>query len=158
MTTNRFSPNGDGRHSPPPPDDRERRVVSQLSTRYKELTSLWEEAEERLRKFHIPVDVHVRYKSEDVFHNAHPTGEEVHSYLGFVRWAGSWRICHCLNHDGHPESDFEWKPVTDCRLDVRLEAIPYIDKLHEVVVEAAEQCVPKLDEALATFREKLKNW
>jgi hypothetical protein len=161
MSKNRFSPNGDGRNSQPLSDDRERWVVTELSSCYKELTGLWEETEEKLRKFHIPVDVPVCYKSEDEFDSERPdlpTGAGLHSYLGFVRWGGTWRICYCRNHDNHPDFDFQWKPIVDCRLDIRQEAFNHIDKLREAIVQAAEECVPRLQHTIAAFRDKLKNW
>lgn len=160
MSKNRFSLIGDGKHSLPPSDDQEHQVVAELTTSYKELAALWEEAEERLRKFHIPVDVYIRYDSEDMCGEDSPLHpiDRIHSYLGFVRYGRGWRICFCANADNHPEYDFQWKPIVDCRVDIRLEAFPHIDKLRDEVEKAAKDWVPKLKEALTSFRDKLKNW
>jgi hypothetical protein len=39
-----------------------------------------------------------------------------------------------------------------------LEAVPHIGKLRELVLKAAEECVPKLDEAIADLRSTLQSW
>jgi hypothetical protein len=156
MSKNRFSLNGDGTGSPPPPDDSESRVAAEMTQRLKKLTAVWDDAEKRLRKLHVPVEGHVCYKSEDVFHNdrpEHPTGAQIHSYLGFVKFGSGWRICYCRNHDDFPEYDWEWKPVVDCTYDVRLEAFPHFEKLLAEVIKKAEECIPKLDNAIAAFRK-----
>ncbi len=158
------SPNGAGVSTPPPTAksfDREQAVIAKLSARYKELSTLWETAEEKLLKFRIPTDVYIRYHTEDEYHDNRPdqpTGAQLHSYLGFVRCSGGWRICTCTNHDNFPQQDFEWKPVTESRLDIRLAMIPHLTQLREAVVKAAEECLPKLDEALTMLRDSLENW
>jgi hypothetical protein len=156
MSKNRFSLNGDGTGSQPPSDDSERRIATELSKRYKELAALWDDAEERLHKFRVPVDVRVCYES--FYADDNQPGAKIHSYLGFVRYGSGWRICWCRNHDDYPEDDFEWKPVVDCRLDVRIAAWRHIDKLREAVLNAAEEAVPMLDKAIAAFQKKLEKW
>jgi hypothetical protein len=157
MSKHRFPLNGDGTNPAPKPDDRDRNVVTELSKRYKELSALWDKAEERLLKYRVPVDVSYCYKS--YLANESATGDaQVHSYLGFVKYGRGWRICHCQNHDERPEHDWAWKPVVDSTLDVRVEAFQHLDALREKVIKAAEECVPKLDNALADFRQKLANW
>jgi hypothetical protein len=156
----RFSVNGDGTHAPEPQADRRKKqVVEALGKRYRELNNLWENAENDLKQIPIPVDVSYCYKSISADKDHHqPRGEMIHSYLGFVKSKGGWRICYGSSHDGFPEHDLDWKPITECSVDLRLEAVPYTGKLREVVLKAAEECVPKLDAAIADLRSTLQSW
>lgn len=155
----RFSLNGDGKHpQEPQPDQRKKQVVEALSKRYKELNKLWEDAEKDLKQIPIPVDVSFCYKSVSADPPDEPRGEEIHDYLGFVRSKGGWRICYGSSHDGFPQYEIDWKPITESGVDLRLEAVPHIGKLRELVLKVAEECVPKLDEAIAALRSTLQSW
>src|SRR4051812_43311875 len=89
----RFSLNGDGKHPhQPPPDPRKKQVVEALSTRYKELNKLWEDAEADLKEIPIPVDVKYRYRSEDA-DPTRPNEYQIHYYIAFAKSKGGWRIC-----------------------------------------------------------------
>ena len=186
MLNDRFSLNGDGTPSQPPPknskrkltlrelreqreqqgagsqpspDDAESRVAAELSEQYRQLAALWGNAEERLLKFRIPIDVRVPCGTwDDLLDQQGNSTPKVRSFLGFVKYGRGWRICWCQNHDHHPEHDWDWKPVVDCPVDVRREMFPHIDKLREAVVNAAKNSIPKLEKDIATFRKMLENW
>ena len=156
--TSRFSLNGDGKH----PDQsqfnpRKKQVVEALSTRYKELNKLWENAEADLKEIPIPVDVPHLYKSVDA-DPERPGEHQIHSYIGIVRSTGGWRICSGGTHDAFHECDYNWTPITECPVDIRLEAVPHLGELHDRVLKAAEDCVPTLDRAIADLRNTLQNW
>lgn len=153
----RFSMNGDGKKPSTDLDQRQRHVTEALSARFKELNNLWIEAEESLRTIPLPVGASFQYASEDVY-DEHPGGPQITRHLGFVKAAGGWRICQGSQYDEHPEFDYDWKPVTECTLDLRVKLIPYLAKLREKVLEAAEACVPRLDDALEEFRKTLSSW
>ena len=61
-------------------------------------------------------------------------------------------------HDAYPQCDWDWKSITECRVDIRLEAVPHFGKLRELVLEASEECVPTLDKAIADLRNTLQSW
>jgi hypothetical protein len=154
----RFSLNGDGRHLPQPQaDPRKKQVVEALSQRYKELNKLWEDAEADLKEIPIPIDVPLCYKSVDA-DSERPGEYQIRSYLAFARSKGGWRICYGTQHDAFPEYDYDWKPITECRVDIRLEAVPHIGELRELVLKKAEECVPALDKAIADLRNTLHSW
>ena len=147
----RLSMNGDG-EKPPDRDEREKQVIKALSGRYDELEALWEEAEKDLKRFRVPHEVHHRYKQFVETRN----GLSWDYFLGFLRYGKDWRICHCVFCD-RCDDEFEWKPVVECTVDVRLETVPHFAELRKKVVEAAEKFVPKLEKAIASFRETLKS-
>lgn len=159
MGTNppRFSLNGDGKTPSSDVVERQRQVAKDLSARFKQLNSLWLDAEESLKTIPLPVDAHIQYASDDVY-DEHPGGPQIVHCLGFVKSSGGWRICNGSRHDEYPEHGFDWKPITECTLDLRVKLIPHLGKLREKVFEAAEQCVPRLDQALEDFRKTLSSW
>jgi hypothetical protein len=154
----RFSLNGDGKHpDSPQTDQRKKQVTESLDRRYKELNKLWEDAEADLKEIPIPVDVKFCYESIDA-DMSRPGEHQIHSYLGFVRSKGGWRICFGADHDAFPLVDIDWKPITECRVDIRMEAVPHLGKLRELVLKAAEDCLPTLDKAISDLRSTLQNW
>jgi hypothetical protein len=159
----RFSMNGDGKHPKPPqpkqaqPDTRHQQTAAALNTRYRELNKLWEQAEANLKELPIPVDVQFVYKSVDA-DPERPNEEQIHYHLGFARSKGGWRICVAFSDDHSPMADLEWRPITECSVDIRLEAVPHLAKLRELVLKAAEDCVPTFDKAIADLRSTMESW
>jgi hypothetical protein len=154
----RFSLNGDGKHpKQAQPETRKRQAAEALNARYKELNKLWEQAEASLKELPIPVDVQLVYKSVDA-DPQRPNEAQINYHLAFARSKGGWRICVDTSHDSFPQYDFDWKPITECSVDIRLEAVPHLDKLRELVLKAAEDCVPTLDKAIDDLRSTMQSW
>jgi len=142
----------------PSTDQRKKQVVAALNTRYKELNKLWEDAEADLREIPIPIDVKYRYKSEPADPDR-PDLYENHYYIAFAKSKGGWRICIDIIHDdGNPEPHFDWTPIAECVVDLRLEAVAHIGALRELVLKAAEECVPTFDKAIADLRSTMESW
>ena len=123
--------------------------------RYDEIEALWKQAEEDLKRFRIPHAVQHCYFSD------YDHGYPEHHALWWTRHGKAWRIVHEIRtaysevDDKHPD-ECEWKPITECPLDLRLAMIAEFKNLRQKVVEAAEQAVPTLDEAISSFRKILK--
>ena len=169
----RSSANGDGKkpapkkrisatdgHPPPahpynPQTEREQQIIKALKGRYDEIEALWKQAEEDLKRFRIPHAVHYCYFS----HYDH--GYPEHHALCWMRHGKAWRIVHEIRtaysevDDKHLD-ECEWKAITECPLDLRLAMIAEFKHLRQKVVEAAEQAVPALDEAISSFHKILK--
>lgn len=153
----RFSLNGDGKLSDSPKSDLQKmKIIEALNQRYQELNKLWEKAEAELKEIPIPLDVEISYKYEPADPHE-PDGYQINYHLGFVRSKGGWRICYGSTHDGN-YPDYGWKPITECSMDIRLEAVPHISALRKRVLKAAEECVPKLDKAITDLRNTLQSW
>jgi hypothetical protein len=168
----RFSTNGDGKkpvpknrisptdgHTPAHPDkpqaEREQQIIKALKGRYDEIEALWNKAEEDLKRFRIPHAVQHCYFSD------YDHGYPEHHVLWWMRYGKAWRIVHEIRtgyseFDDKRDDECEWKPITECPLDLRLAMIAEFQNLREKVVEAAEQAVPTLDEAISSFRKILK--
>jgi hypothetical protein len=171
---NDLSTNGDGKKRPPtnripsctdgqkpatasnPKDEREQQIIKALKGRYDEIEALWTKAEEDLKRFRIPHRVEHCYDS-----NYDCGGYPEHRALWWARYGKGWRIVHEVRiayseiDDGRPDESCEWKPITECPLDVRLSMISEFENLRRKVIEAAEKAVPTLDEAISSFHKIL---
>jgi hypothetical protein len=171
---NRSSMNGDGKSRPPndrisadagsnkpvrpsnPDNQREQQIIDALKGRYDEIEALWKQAEEDLKRFRIPHAVEHFYLSD------YDHGWPEHHVLCWMRYGKAWRIVHETRTaysevvDNRPD-ECEWKPITECPLDLRLAMIAEFENLRRKVVEAAEQAVPTLDNAISSFHKILKS-
>jgi len=163
----RFSSNGTGKHPEPIQpslDERSRRTAEALAPRYDQLNRLWAQAETRLKAMQVPRYVWVVYKREDV------EPEDAYSpryceCLGLVKFRGEWRLCLGQfvrdEYNAHPsdtDQPTNWKPVSDCSVEERVEAAPYIAVLREAIVESAEHYISKVDEAVAHLTNALEHF
>jgi hypothetical protein len=135
--------------------DRAEKARETLFGRYDQLNALWLRAEEELTKFHIPRPVSYPYlKYEEDYQN--PLSEVNHC-LGVQRIKGKWRVCHAFDYPyrGYPEFEPTWTPITDCSVEIRVQAAKHIPQLREAVVKSAEGFIPKVDEAIKELRNAL---
>ena len=68
---------------------------------------------------------------------------------------GGWRLCYGSTTTEIDFVEYDWKPISECPLDIRIEAVQHIDKLHEKVAEKAGECVSVVDKASTELRKKL---
>jgi hypothetical protein len=142
----------------PSADARQKELAEALNKRFAELNKLWEQAEADLRKIPVPEEVSYCYGSQDEHPEDAPGRFDVNYHIGFARVKGSWRICWSVTRDTDPSEEIDWKPITECGLDIRMEAVPHIGKLREAVLEEAEKCLPTLDKAIEELRGTLQSW
>jgi hypothetical protein len=161
----RFSVNGTGTRpsaARPNLDDRSRRTAEALAPRYEQLNQLWAEAESRLKAMQVPryawvICKHVPIDPEDQY------SADYCDCLGLVKYRGEWRLCSgsCVLDDFHPqlpgtEQPTNWRPISDCTVEERVEAAPHLGKLREAIVVSAEHYVAKVDEAIAQLTTALE--
>ena len=156
--TNRSSSTAGAAKPAKPEDQHETQVIAALGDRYEQLDALWQSAEEDLKRFrlHTPVRT-LPFNPVPVFPD-NENGPCEYEVLGFLRIGKGWRICFGVGAEGcnNPrDEEVQWTPISDCAIDRRIEAIPKFEELRKLVVETAEQSVPKLDTALTTFRRIL---
>jgi hypothetical protein len=81
--------------------------------------------------------------------------------LAWARLGKDWRICHASEtaYDGIEDRDdeWEWKPIIDCPVYLRVQMIDEFEKLRLKVLEEAENEIPQLEQAIARFRSILKS-
>ena len=72
--------------------------------------------------------------------------------LGLYEHDEKWRICHAVDV-GAIAGPIELRPLSDCPIDMRIEAIPFLRELHQAVIEAKEKWVPEVDEAIQELKQ-----
>jgi hypothetical protein len=134
-------------------DQRAQNVRTQLFDRYDQLNALWQKAEERLTKNHIPRPVEHIYSEFDLVEGDPNAGIGWHC-LGLQKIKGKWRICHgtyCYSQSG-PD---DWTPIVDCAAPIRVRTTKYLLDLEEAAMKSAETFVPVVDEAIKTLAKVL---
>ncbi len=111
------------------------------------------QAEEELTKLHIPRPVSYSYRSYDEDYCDPST--RINFCLGIQKIKGDWRICHAIDHPCDGDYDPQWTPITECSVEVRVQAAKYLPQLKEAVVKSAETFIPKVDEAIGELKKAL---
>jgi hypothetical protein len=128
-----------------------------LSDWYDRLNAQWESAEKTLRSFSLPNSVWTAFKGEiDESEDGRYTRDLEHC-LAFMKYEGEWRICYCVGESGDPDS-FSPRPILQCSLDDRKQALEGLPKLLEAIVQAAESEALKLETALGSAAESLASF
>lgn len=126
----------------------------ELFRRYDELNTLWQQAEEELRRFHVPRDVRHVYHSYDL-DPTQPGYRVCQLYLGLRKEKGKWRIFHGTWLDWGPEDPIDWTPITECSAEIRVKAAQHLPGLREAVVKSAEDFIPQVDAAIEAMKTAL---
>lgn len=100
-------------------------TTQQLFQQYDRLGALWAKAEKTLG--HVPHAVSVLAWRDD----------EGQHEIGIRRFQGTWRLCHCVSQAAEILED--WKPIVDCQVAIRVQAVHAMPPLFAAVVEAREQ-------------------
>lgn len=129
-------------------EDRAEKTRIDLFQRYDQLNALWQKAEEQLRKNHIPRAVHYDIPIAD----PNPDDNEWHESLSLQKIQGEWRICHGGCWDYAPE-DLEWRPIVECSVEIRVEAVRHLPGLRQAAVESAETFIPEVESAIQQLSE-----
>lgn len=140
-----------------PPNSSEKQPLDASTVRngllaaYDKLNSSIREAEKQLFDLHTPVECHAVYCRE-LFEN----GDETHYAIGWQKVGTEWRLCHGAFDARHPV-DCEWRPLIECPVDIRVDAVGGYGKLRSELIEAAQEYINKVrkaDEALSTLLGK----
>ena len=140
---------------------REETIRDDLFSHYDRLNELLDEAESRLLSLHVPKPVEHCYKR-------YAEGDsDIECYLGIHYYGGKKRLCWCsasqaeeyeLRNAGYDPTDtrfWNWKAVRDCSIEVRIEAVEYLEGLRDAILEAQELFVPEVAEAIGELEAKL---
>lgn len=132
-------------------DHRAHQAREQLFERYDQLNALWQKAEEQFRKNHIPRPVVYEFPRDPDL----TVADELHEYLSLQKIKGEWHICHGGLLEYSPE-DLDWKPITECSAELRVEMVKHLPGLRQAAVESAEQFVPAVDAAIVQMSDLTK--
>jgi hypothetical protein len=123
-----------------------------LHNKLDELKRIWVQAEKTLKaKINPPRHVWVAYRKEVT----DPNGFERYDCLGVIRYRGEWRLCIAHYEEPHEEGPSDWKPMTDCSFEDRLDAAPHIFKLAKEIEKSEAELGPRIDDAVQLLKDAL---
>jgi len=127
-------------------------VRQKLENGLDRLNAMWEQVEQKLIAFQTPRYVNFTYDTQ-----TNPeSGESAYSMLALAKVGGDWRVCYGIFYDSdHEEPD--WKPITDCSAEIRVEAAKHVSKLKEEIIRTAEGFLPEIENAIASLDEALSD-
>jgi len=134
--------------------ERARKVRETLCASYDQLNALWLRAEEELTKLHIPRPVECEYR--EYLEDPHDDNTLTCQCLGIQKVKGKWRICHAT-YPAYSDAELcgGWTPITECSVEIRVQAASHLPELREAVVKSAEDFVPKVGEAIDELKKAL---
>ena len=125
-------------------EERNAQVSKKLAERYDALNQAIAAAEHKLKELKPPFPVWVEYN-----HVKQPAGYEEFEVIGMAKVENQWRLVHGEDNDGHPYGEpAAIQPLTDCSLEVRLQAVIHLEELQERIVERKEQFIPRVEKAI----------
>jgi len=135
-------------------DQRAEKARKELFARYDQLNALWEKAEERLTRYHVPIPVQSTLIYYDEQYNPDPDTGALCFCLGLQKIKGKWRICYG-EYYSMQQHDADWRPITECSAEIRVDAVRQLPRLEMAVVESAEKFIPSVDSAIQALTEAL---
>jgi len=130
-------------------DERNDELNQALTARLEQLNLGIEKQEGELKAMMIARDTQYCYRTAEELDGGRTVGE--HSWhIGMIRLKGGWRLCHAAHYFHYQgfEEDIAWKPLVDCSIEERIEAVSHIGALREEIVKSKESLVPELEKAI----------
>ena len=128
-------------------EERNKRAEQALAIRFDALNQLFSQAEQLLKALKPPHPVWHFFNF-----NSEVEGMATCEMIGIAKHHDKWRICHAYDYedsDGNPEIT----PIIERPVDIRIGAAGEIRQLHEKIVEAKEQYIPKVEQAIMALNE-----
>lgn len=131
-------------------DERNDELNEALTTRLEQLNAAIEEHETRFKTMGLARDAKHVYRSHSMEDNQRNCIGEVNWYVGMIKLKGGWRLCYAHDHEhySYPNDTVSWKPLVECSIEERIDAVPNIGALREAIVKSKESLVPELEKAI----------
>jgi hypothetical protein len=129
-------------------------VNQTLTTLYKDLNETWEKVEKKLRALVPPREAWFAFRTIDEDPRVGCGG--YHHCLGLIKYRGEWRVCRGTYYDPQECEPDSWKPIVECSVADRVEAVEHIDALRDVILESAEKSIPAVTTAVSELAKALE--
>ncbi|MFU7559530.1 hypothetical protein ACMFWY_12715 [Roseiconus sp. JC912] len=131
-------------------DERNDELNEALANRLQQLNAAIEQHEKRFKAMKLARDAKHIYRSHSIEDDHRNCIGEVNWYVGMIKLKGGWRLCYALDHEhyNYPDETISWKPLVECSIEERIDAVPHIGVLREAIVKSKESLVPELEKAI----------
>lgn len=134
-------------------DERNEELNDALTVRLEQLNAAIEAQESQLKGMRLARDVQHVYRSESCEDDNRNCIGEINWMVAMVKLKGGWRLCysHHLENYNWPDERVDWKPLVECSIEERIDAVPHIAELRNAVVISKEKLMPELEKAIETI-------
>ncbi len=153
---NRFSRNG--KATPQSDAESGEYVKNEVNIKLDRINDLWMKVEKKLLKEEPPRRITCNYDTVEVDEYDPDMGcccGTARAYLGIQRHAGKWRICYASTWNKSGEDNLPWKPIVECDVGTRMDAVAGIDCLKREVANTRTFFIPKLDKTIDKLEQAL---
>lgn len=139
-------------------DERNEELNEALTTRLEQLKAVIENQESQFKTMRLACDAKHAYRSEAIEDDQRNCIGEINWYVGMIKLKGGWWLCYAKDreHYSWPGESIDWKPLVDCSIEERIDAVPHIGALREAIVKSKESLVPELEKAIETVAKLTK--
>jgi hypothetical protein len=126
---------------------------NEVDVKLDRVNDLWMKLERKLLKEQPPRRIACQYDASKFVQDDGAEWDQS-DFIGIQRYHGKWRICYgSIVECQSGQVPDNWKPITECDLETRIDATKGIDKLKFEVANTRAFFIPALDEAI----EQLEN-
>lgn len=123
-------------------DEEIEHAVAIVEERLDILSERWKQVEQRLTQLACIRPAEYIYHSE-----CYGPGEPMeYAALGIQKIHGKWALCHAEFEEGCEE--FQWVPILQTSVVIRMRATAHIDKLYDSVLDSVSHFLPAVDNAI----------
>ncbi|TWT97264.1 hypothetical protein [Neorhodopirellula pilleata] len=139
-------------------DERNEELNEALTARLEQLKAVIEDQENQFKAMRLACDAMHAYRSEGMEDDQRNCIGEINWYVGMIKLKGGWRLCYAKDHEHYswPGESIDWKPLVDCSIEERIDAVPHIGALREAIVKSKESLVPELEKAIEAVAKLTK--
>lgn len=119
-----------------------------LAERFDALNQALTLAEKKLKELKPPHSVWVYYKA--VCEDESRGGPSSYDVLGISKRDNQWRLVHGHDHDANDGGPFDVQALSECPVEIRVEATNELARLHTRIIEVKEQFIPQVEAAVET--------
>lgn len=116
------------------------------------LNQLWDAVEKKIVGMQPPRHIEC-YCYGEVFSEFDPNSLDHH--LGLQRHGGKWRICYAARDSRDDSGEMDWRPITDCSTEIRVQMGKFVEKLKKEVVRSGKAFIPTIKEAIQSLENLL---
>lgn len=131
-------------------DERNEELNEALTARLEQLKTAIEEYEKQFKAMKLARDAKHVYRSRTMEDEQRNCIGEINWYVGMIKLKGGWRLCYAHDHEhySYPDETIDWKPLVECSIEERIDAVSHIGALREAIVKSKESLVPELEKAI----------
>jgi len=132
-------------------DERNDELNKALTTRLEQLNAAIEDHEKQFKVMKLARNVMHVFRTRSMEDDHRNCIGEVNWFVGMIKLKGGWRLCyaHDQEHYSYPdETTINWKPLVECSIEERIDAVPHVGALREAIVKSKESVVTELEEAI----------